>query len=145
MRGCERDGAGVAASPSNVEVMPKTLVIAEKPSVGKDIASALPGSYTSSKDKTHLTGDDYVITWAVGHLVGLAAPDEYDPKLKKWRFADLPIVPEHFKLVPNDERAAKQLRAIHKLMADDEIDTIVNACDAGLEGELIFVYIYETS
>src|SRR6188472_2176684 len=111
--------------------MQKTLVIAEKPSVGQDIASALPGSYTSSKDKTHLTGDDHVITWAVGHLVGLAEPDAYDPKLKKWRYADLPIVPKEFKLVPNDERAGKQLRAIHKLMADDEIDLIVNGCDAG--------------
>ena len=67
-------------------------------------------------------GDDYVITWAVGHLVGLAEPDAYDPKLKKWRFADLPIVPEKFKLVPNDDRSEKQLKAIHKLMKDDEIE-----------------------
>src|SRR5436190_8303675 len=125
--------------------MAKTLVIAEKPSVARDLAGALPGSFAQSKDKTHLVGDDYVITWAVGHLVGLAEPDAYDPKLKKWRFADLPIIPEHFKLVPNDERAAKQLRAIHKLMADDEIDRIVNACDAGREGELIFAYVYETA
>jgi DNA topoisomerase III len=123
--------------------MGKTLVVAEKPSVARDLAAALPGSFTQSKDKTHLVGDDHVITWAVGHLVGLAEPDAYDPKLKKWRFADLPIVPEEFKLVPNDERAAKQLRAIHKLMADDEIDSIVNACDAGREGELIFAYVYD--
>ena len=102
--------------------MPKTLVIAEKPSVGQDIASALPGSYTSSKDKTHLTGDNHVITWAVGHLVGLAEPDTYDPRFKKWRFADLPIVPDDFKLVPNDEKSKKQLNAIHKLMKDDEIE-----------------------
>src|SRR6187401_3734220 len=107
--------------------MGKTLVVAEKPSVGRDIAAALPGTFKASQDKTHLVGDDYVITWAVGHLVGLAEPDAYDPKLEKWRFADLPIIPEHFKLVPNDERAAKQLRAIHKLMASDEIDRIVNA------------------
>src|SRR3954451_10548383 len=72
----------------------KTLVIAEKPSVGRDLAAALPGSFKSSKDKSHIEGEDYVITWAVGHLVGLAPPDEYDPKLKKWRFADLPILPE---------------------------------------------------
>ena len=84
--------------------MGKTLVIAEKPSVARDLAGALPGSFKQSKDKTHLEGDDYVITWAVGHLVGLAEPDAYDPKLKKWRFADLPILPEQFKLVPNDER-----------------------------------------
>jgi DNA topoisomerase-3 len=125
--------------------MGKTLVIAEKPSVARDLAAALPGSYKQAKEKTHLEGDEYVITWAVGHLVGLAEPDAYDPKLKKWRFADLPIIPEEFKLVPNDERAAKQLRAIHKLMADPEVDRIVNACDAGREGELIFAYVYDTA
>src|SRR3954454_11531155 len=123
--------------------MGKTLGLAEKPSVPRDLAAALPGSFPQSKDKTHLVGDDHVITWAVGHLVGLAEPDAYDPKLKKWRFAALPIIPDQFKLVPNDDRSAKQLRAIHKLMADDEIDEIVNACDAGREGELIFAYLYE--
>jgi DNA topoisomerase III len=125
--------------------MGKTLVIAEKPSVARDLAAALPGSFKQAKEKTHLVADDYVITWAVGHLVGLAEPDAYDPKLKKWRFADLPIIPEEFKLVPNDERAAKQLRAIHNLMADPEVDEIVNACDAGREGELIFAYVYDTA
>src|SRR5829696_6206424 len=125
--------------------MGKTLVIAEKPSVARDLAAALPGSFKQSKEKTHLEGDEYVISWAVGHLVGLAEPDAYDPKLKKWRYADLPIIPEEFKLVPNDERSAKQLRAIHRLMADDEIDDIVNACDAGREGELIFAYVYDTA
>jgi DNA topoisomerase-3 len=123
--------------------MGKTLVIAEKPSVARDLAAALPGSFTQSKDKTHLVGDDHVVTWAVGHLVGLAEPDAYDPKLKKWRFADLPIVPEEFKLVPNDERSAKQLKAIHKLMADEEVEQVINACDAGREGELIFAYLYD--
>src|SRR5215211_2520832 len=125
--------------------MGKTLVIAEKPSVARDLSSALPDSFKQAREKTHLVGDDYVITWAVGHLVGLAEPDAYDLKLKKWRFADLPILPERFKLVPNDERAAKQLRAIHRLMKDDEIETILNACDAGREGELIFAYVYETA
>src|SRR5919109_1474275 len=125
--------------------MGKTLVIAEKPSVARDLAAALPGSFKQAKDKTHLVGDAYVVTWAVGHLVGLAEPDAYDPKLKKWRFADLPILPEEFKLVQNDGRAEKQLRAIHKLMADDEVDLIVNACDAGREGELIFAYLYDTA
>src|SRR5215218_4421811 len=125
--------------------MGKTLVIAEKPSVARDLAGALPGSFKQSKDKTHLVGDDYVVTWAVGHLVGLAEPDAYDPKLKKWRFADLPILPDEFKLVPNNGRAEKQLKAIHKLMGDDEIDLVVNACDAGREGELIFAYVYDTA
>src|SRR3954447_2732342 len=125
--------------------MGQTLVVAEKPSVGRDIAAAVPGTFKASQDKTHLVGDDYVITWTVGHLVGLADPEEYDPKLKKWRYADLPIVPPKFKLVPNDAKAEKQLKAIHRLMRSDDIDLIVNACDAGREGELIFAYTYETS
>src|SRR5437764_8509438 len=125
--------------------MGKTLVIAEKPSVGRDLAAALPGTYKQNPDKTYLEGDDYIVSWAVGHLVGLAAPDEYDPKLKKWRFADLPILPDKFKLVPNDEKSKKQLNAVHRLMRRDDIDLIVNACDAGREGELIFAYLYETS
>src|SRR3954454_24421716 len=125
--------------------MAKTLIIAEKPSVGRDLAGALPGSYKQNPDKTYLEGDEYIITWAVGHLVGLAAPDEYDPKLKKWRFADLPILPDKFKLVPNDEKSKKQLNAVHRLMRRDDIDLIVNACDAGREGELIFAYLFETS
>src|ERR687894_3098051 len=111
--------------------MAKTLVGAEKPSVARDLASTLPGSFKQSKDKTHLEGEDYVVTWAVGHLVGLAPPDEYDPKLKKWRFADLPILPDEFKLIPNDARAKKQLNAIHKLIKRDDVEGIVNACDAG--------------
>jgi DNA topoisomerase-3 len=125
--------------------VPKTLVIAEKPSVGRDLAGALPGAFKASKDKTHLVGDDYVVSWAIGHLVGLADPETYDERLKKWRFADLPIVPPRFQLVPNDDKAKKQLNAVHKLMRDDEVDLIVNACDAGREGELIFAYLYETS
>jgi len=125
--------------------MPKTLVIAEKPSVGRDLASVLPDGFKHSKDKTHIEGDEWIITWAVGHLVGLAEPDAYDPKLKKWRFADLPILPERFKLVPNDERAKKQLSAVHRLIKRDDVELIVNACDAGREGELIFAYVYETA
>jgi DNA topoisomerase-3 len=123
----------------------KTLVIAEKPSVGRDLAGALPGTFKQSQDKTHLVGGEYIVSWAVGHLVGLAAPEQYDDRLKKWRFADLPIVPEKFKLVPNDDKAKKQLKAVHKLMKSDEVELIVNACDAGREGELIFAYLYETS
>src|ERR671933_340941 len=125
--------------------MSKTLVVAEKPSVARDLASTLPGSFKQSKDKTHLEAEDYIVTWAVGHLVGLAPPDDYDPKLKKWRFADLPILPEKFKLIPNDERSRKQLEAVHRLIKRDEVDQIVNACDAGREGELIFAYLYETA
>src|SRR5687767_13811279 len=108
--------------------MAKTLVVAEKPSVARDLAAVLPGTFSQGKDKTFLEGDDYLITWAVGHLVGLAEPDAYDPKLKKWRYADLPIVPEKFKLVPNDDKSKKQPHAIHRLMAREDVDAVINAC-----------------
>src|SRR3954471_24259691 len=121
------------------------LVIAEKPSVGRDLEGALPGSFKASSDKSHLKGDRYVITWAVGHLVGLADPDAYDERLRKWRFADLPILPDRFLLAANDDKARKQLTAVHRLLRSDEVESIVNACDAGREGELIFAYIYETA
>jgi DNA topoisomerase-3 len=123
----------------------KTLVVAEKPSVARDLADALPGSFKKEggKEATHYESDDYVVTFAVGHLVELVDPEVYDEKLKKWRMADLPIVPDEFKLQPRDTKAKKQLKAIHKLMKREDVDRIVNACDAGREGELIFAYIYE--
>ena len=123
--------------------MSKTLVIAEKPSVGKDLVRVLPGAFTNHKE--YLEGTDHVVTWAVGHLVQLADPDEYDEKFKKWRMADLPIVPEHFKLVVRDERSKKQMNVVKRLLGRDDIDNVVNACDAGREGELIFAYLYEKS
>src|ERR671920_584328 len=84
-----------------------------------------------------------IISWAVGHLVQLAGPDEYDDKFKKWRMADLPIVPSKFKLVVRDERSQKQMSVVKQLMRRDDVDLIINACDAGREGELIFAYLYE--
>ncbi len=72
--------------------MPKTLVIAEKPSVGRDLARVLPGTF--KKEEGWLEAEEYIVTWAVGHLVQLAEPDEYDAKYKRWRIEDLPIVPE---------------------------------------------------
>src|SRR5512133_2095367 len=137
----------------------KTLIIAEKPSVGRDIAGALDGVFQkrtladlspkakkATKDEpTFLESDDYVIAWAVGHLVQLAEPDEYDEKWKKWRMADLPIVPPNgFKLVPRDAKSKKQLKLVETLLKRDDIDRVVNACDAGREGELIFAYVYES-
>jgi DNA topoisomerase-3 len=119
----------------------KTLVIAEKPSVGSDLAGALPGKFV--KHEGYLESDDTVITWAVGHLVELQEPEDYDEKWKKWRMADLPIVPEDFKLRPRDARAKKQLNVILAQLKRDDVERIVNACDAGREGELIFAYIYE--
>src|SRR5436309_15915278 len=121
----------------------KTLVIAEKPSVARDLADALPGSFENND--SYLESEDTVITFAVGHLVELTDPEDYDERFKKWRMADLPIVPEEFRLRARDKKAEKQLKAIHKLMKRDDVDRIINACDAGREGELIFAYIYETA
>nr|MBA2766084.1 DNA topoisomerase 3 [Solirubrobacterales bacterium] len=81
--------------------------------------------------------------WAVGHLVQLAEPDEYDDRYKKWKMADLPIVPDRFKLVVRDERSKKQMGVVTKQLRRDDVDNVVNACDAGREGELIFAYLYE--
>jgi DNA topoisomerase III len=121
--------------------MAKTLVIAEKPSVGRDLARVLPGPFT--KGGGFLEGPEHVLTWAVGHLVQLAEPDEYDPKWKKWRMADLPIIPDSFKLVVRDERSKKQMSVVTRQLKRDDVDQVVNACDAGREGELIFAYLYE--
>jgi DNA topoisomerase III len=121
----------------------KTLVIAEKPSVGRDLAAALPGSFKQVDG--YLESDDHVVAWAVGHLVELAQPEEYDARLKKWRMADLPIVPDGFKLKARDPKSKKQLDLIRKLLKREDVDLIVNACDAGREGELIFAYLYEAT
>src|SRR2546429_1212313 len=128
-------------SPATLAAMPKTLVIAEKPSVGQDFARVLPGPF--KKQEGFLEGPEHVITWAVGHLVQLAEPDEYDPKFKRWRMDDLPIVPDRFKLVVRDERSRKQMSVVSKQLARDDVEAVVNACDAGREGELIFAYLYE--
>jgi DNA topoisomerase-3 len=121
--------------------MGKTLVIAEKPSVGRDLTRVLPGPF--SKGEGFLEGPEHIVTWAVGHLVQLADPDEYDERFKKWRMADLPIVPEHFKLVIRDERSKKQMTVVKRQLGREDVDLVVNACDAGREGELIFAYLYE--
>jgi DNA topoisomerase-3 len=121
--------------------MGKTLVIAEKPSVGQDLTRALPGAF--QKHEGYLESDSHVVTWAVGHLVQLAEPDEYDVKYKKWRMADLPIVPDRFKLVVRDERSRKQMTVITKQLKRADVDEVINACDAGREGELIFAWTFE--
>src|SRR6266581_348867 len=135
--------ASASYEPFAIVFRVKTLVIAEKPSVARDLTDALPGPF--SKNDTHFESDDYVISFAVGHLVELVNPEEYDEKLKKWRMADLPIIPEEFRLHARDKKAEKQLKVIHKLMKRDDVERIINACDAGREGELIFAYIYETA
>ncbi len=123
--------------------MAKTLVIAEKPSVGRDLAKVLPGAF--EKHEGYLEGPEHVVTWAVGHLVQLADPDEYGERFKKWRMADLPIVPDRFKLVVRDERSRRQMNVIKRLLDRQDLELVINACDAGREGELIFAYLYEKS
>src|SRR5919197_2918676 len=123
--------------------MGKTLVIAEKPSVGRDLAAALPGAF--AKNDAYLESSDYVVTWAVGHLVELVEPEDYEERWKKWRMADLPIVPDAFRLRPRDQRAKKQFDVIRKQLTRSDVDLVVNACDAGREGELIFAYTYEAA
>jgi DNA topoisomerase-3 len=119
----------------------KTLIIAEKPSVGRDLAGALPGTF--AKSEGYLESDTHIITWAVGHLVELAQPEDYDERFKRWRMADLPIAPDAFKLKPRDAKSRKQLNVVLKLLKRDDVDHVINACDAGREGELIFAYLYE--
>src|ERR687894_308506 len=121
--------------------MSKTLVIAEKPSVGRDLARVLPGPF--KKHEGWLEGPEHDITWAVGHLVQLAEPEQYDAKFKKWKMVDLPIVPDRFKLVVRDERSKKQMAVVTKQLKRDDVDLVINACDAGREGELIFAYLSE--
>jgi len=121
----------------------KTLVIAEKPSVARDIVSALPGSF--DEHKNFYESDDYVVTFAVGHLLELSDPEDYDPAWKAWKLDTLPIIPSEFRVRPRDKKSATQLKLIHKLLARTDVDRVINACDAGREGELIFTHIYETS
>ncbi len=121
--------------------MAKTLVIAEKPSVGRDLARVLTGPF--EKHEGYLESETHVVTWAVGHLVQLAEPDEYDPKYKKWRMADLPIVPDRFKLIVRDERSRKQMSVVTSQLSRKDVEEVINACDAGREGELIFAYVFE--
>jgi DNA topoisomerase III len=119
--------------------MKNTLILTEKPSVAKDIANAL-GGY-KKKDEYYESDSSY-ITWAVGHLVTLAEPEEYDKKFKFWSLSSLPIIPDEFALKPIKGNK-KRLDMIKKLAKKKDIQEIINACDAGREGELIFRYIYE--
>jgi DNA topoisomerase-3 len=116
----------------------KTLVIAEKPDMGRNIAAVLEPKAVNKR--SYLEGDRYIITWAIGHLIGLAEPDHYDDKYKKWRLHDLPIIPEQFRLLPNP-RTKDQLAVIKELSA--RCGELVNACDAGREGQHIFSLIKE--
>ncbi|WP_396431730.1 DNA topoisomerase, partial [Limnohabitans sp.] len=116
----------------------KTLVIAEKPSVAQDIVKALtPTSGKFEKHDDHFENDKYVVTSAVGHLLEIQAPEQYDVKRGKWSFANLPVIPPHFDLKPVDKTKSR-LSAVVRQAKRKDVNALINACDAGREGELIF-------
>jgi len=118
----------------------KTLVIAEKPSVANDLVNALPGKFTNSK--TYYESSSYIVSFAIGHLVTICTPPEIDPKHKTWSLDNLPIIPEKFPLKALSD-SKSQLNALSKLIRRRDVSDIINACDAGREGELIFRYILQ--
>ena len=119
--------------------MGKVLVIAEKPSVGQDIARVLK---CKSKGDGYVYSDEHIVSWAIGHLVTLCEPEDYDEKYKKWRMETLPVIPELIKL-KGIAKTKKQLVTLKKLMNSAEVDSLICATDSGREGELIFRYIYD--
>ena len=117
--------------------MGKSLIIAEKPSVAADIARAL-GGFTKKKD--YFESDDYALSSAVGHLLELCAPEDCEVKRGKWSFEHLPVIPPAFDLNPIPKTETR-LKLLSRLIRRKDIDCLINACDAGREGELIFRYI----
>lgn len=117
--------------------MSKKLIIAEKPSVANDIARAL-GGFTKQGD--YFESDEYVLSSAIGHLLELVVPEEYEVKRGKWSFDHLPVIPPYFDLAPI-EKTVDRLKLLSKLIKRKDVDVLINACDAGREGELIFRYI----
>ena len=119
--------------------MTKRLVIAEKPSVGVSIAAVLG---VKDRKDGYIEGRDYIVSWGFGHLCELANADTYDEKYAKWRYDDLPIVPANWKYkIPRDKYS--QFETLKKLMNRPDVSDVINACDAGREGELIFRNIYQ--
>lgn len=115
------------------------LVIAEKPSVAQSLAAVIGAT---ARKNGYLEGNGWRVSWCVGHLAGLADADSYDPKYAKWRYDDLPILPEHWQMVVGKDKK-KQFDILKKLMNAPDVTEVVNACDAGREGELIFRSVYE--
>ncbi len=125
--------------------MTKSLIIAEKPSVAQDIVRALtPSAGKFDKHDEYFESDKYIVTSAVGHLLEIKAPEEFDVKRGKWSFANLPVIPPHFDLNPIDKSKGR-LNAIVKLVKRKDVSELINACDAGREGELIFRLIQQHS
>jgi DNA topoisomerase-3 len=119
----------------------KALIITEKPSVARDIVQAL-GGFQEHDDGAWWENDDYLVTFAVGHLFELLPPEEVDEKYKRWTLDVLPILPDEFKHKPKKGQS-ERIRIIKRLLARDDVDRVINACDAGREGELIFREIVE--
>ena len=125
--------------------MSKALIIAEKPSVAQDIVRALtPTAGKFEKHDEYFEGEHHLVTSAVGHLLEIKAPEEFDVKRGKWSFANLPVIPPHFELNPID-KSKSRLAAIVKLVKRKDVSELINACDAGREGELIFRLIQQHS
>ena len=125
--------------------MTKSLIIAEKPSVAQDIVRALtPTAGKFDKHDEYFESEGYLVTSAVGHLLEIKAPEEFDVKRGKWSFANLPVIPPHFDLNPIDKSKGR-LGAIVKLVKRKDVSELINACDAGREGELIFRLIQQHS
>ncbi|MFW7379769.1 MAG: DNA topoisomerase [Oligoflexus sp.] len=116
--------------------MAKGLIITEKPSVAKDIVKAL-GGFEEKQKGDYFESDEYICTYAVGHILTLFSPEDISPQFKRWRLADLPIIPEEFKTKPVPKQESR-LKVISKLMLRKDVDRLINACDAAREGELIF-------
>ncbi|MBL0353534.1 MAG: DNA topoisomerase III [Dechloromonas sp.] len=121
--------------------MTKRLIIAEKPSVAADIAKALGGFI---KHDDYFESDSHVLSSAIGHLLELACPEEFEVKRGKWSFSHLPVIPPHFALSPI-EKTESRLKLLNRLIKRKDVDGLINACDAGREGELIFNYIAQNS
>ena len=139
---------GVTTLAAALRLMAKTLVIAEKPSVGQDLARVLPGPFEKHRGRVRRrrAGSRAPSTSSPGRSAtscSSPSPTSTTSKFKKWRMADLPIVPREFKLVVRDERSQKQMTVVRDLLRRDDVDEVINACDAGREGELIFAYLYE--
>lgn len=119
------------------------LVICEKPSVASDVAKAMSAGRSFSREPWGYRSSDMLVAAAAGHLVAELPPERYDEKFKQWSYEDLPILPERFMYQPRDSRAADRLRQLAALIRDDDVTEVVNACDAGREGELIFKLIVQ--
>lgn len=115
------------------------LVIAEKPSVAQSIAAVIGAD---KRKDGYMEGNGYRVSWCIGHLAGLADAEHYDPKYAKWRYDDLPIFPEKWEYVVGKDKQ-KQFKVLQKLMNTGDVSEVVNACDAGREGEAIFRTVYE--